>query len=255
MEASGPIHQEAHELLNTDLARIFDDPGPFVSLYLDVSAAQERARHRAELHWKNVRRELGDAGAPEAILELLDEEVLKGVGEGDTLAVIAGSGGVLHSGFQPDPPVRDVGRFGPLPYLAPLIEWRQSMPTHLVVTADRVGADIVAFVRDGRDIEVHLDGDDDVVHKSGKGGWSQRRYEQRTENTWEANAAAVAERLTKLVDRLNPRLVIGAGDVRALQLLMEDVPSRVADRFVTADGSRAADSSTDTLATDAVRLV
>ena len=34
-----------------------------------------------------------------------------------------------------------------------------------------------------------MQGDDDPIHKAKAGGWSQKRYQQRAENTWKANAA------------------------------------------------------------------
>jgi hypothetical protein len=66
------------------------------------------------------------------------------------------------------------------------------------------------------------------VRKSKPGGWSQRRYQDHAEHHWQATAKEVADRLAQLVDQVSPGLVAVAGDVRAVQLLREAAPDRVA---------------------------
>ncbi len=255
MESSGAAHKTAHETLGPDLLTLLEGSGPFTSVYLDVTAGVEQAMTRAMLHWKNARRELERDGAPASALDAIEEALPTSSGEGDTLAVIADAERVRYRGFQPEPPARDVHRVGALPYVAPLVEWRQSMPNHAVVLADRTGADIVAFLRDSADIERHIEGDTTNITKVHPGGWSQRRFQQRAENTWEANATDVARTVTELVDRLGVRVVAAAGDVRATQLLKDELPDRVTERLHLVQGSRAEDGSVDEVAHEVTRLV
>jgi hypothetical protein len=52
-------------MIPTDLARLFEMPGPFVSLYLDTTGNLTNPQVRVLLRWKNLRRELAHAGAPQ----------------------------------------------------------------------------------------------------------------------------------------------------------------------------------------------
>ena len=60
----------------------------------------------------------------------------------------------------------------------PLFEWRQSEPTHILLVADRVGADIIVVRHDSPEVQVEAGGDDFQIHKPNAGGWSQRRFQR-----------------------------------------------------------------------------
>jgi hypothetical protein len=218
------------------IAELLDHNGPFVSVYLDTTGNVVDAPERARLRWKNLRRELDDAGAPEAALAGIDPLVAEAHTEGDTLAVIAGPEGVLHHSHLPEPPARDLARFGSLPDLLPLLAWRQSQLPCVVVATDRVGADLLAVLPEALDRELQVQGEELHVTRSHPGGWSQRRFQQRAENRWEANAGAVAAALTRLADQVAPRLVVVAGDVRAVQFLRRQLPDRVGRLVEVVDG-------------------
>ncbi|MDQ1488750.1 MAG: hypothetical protein QOJ23_1264 [Actinomycetota bacterium] len=251
-----------------DIAAVFDGTGsdrsgPFVTVYLLTEAAVEQAAQQSELRWKTLRRQLVDAGAPEAALSAIDPLVPDAHHDGRTLAVVADSDGLRLARSEPEPPARDAGWVAALPRVGPLVEWAQSAVPHLVVLADRAGADIVVFSR-GSDATGSGDapvvpvgeesGDDPVLRKSKPGGWSQRRYQNRAENLWEQNAKAVADQVAALVDEIGARLVVVAGDVRALQLLRQHLPEPVAGLLREVDGSRAPGSGLDEIADDVVKL-
>jgi peptide subunit release factor 1 (eRF1) len=241
-----------------DIAATFDAPGPFVTVYLATEPAVEQAAQQSELRWKTLRKQLEASGAPEAALEAIDPLVPDAHHQGRTLAVVANATGALLVRQEPEPPARDLGRLASLPSVGPLLEWEQAALTHLVVLADRTGADIVVSTR-GDDGEVQtvdlVSSDDPHLRKSQPGGWSQRRYQNRAENLWDHNAKAVADQVTALVDEHGARLVIVAGDVRALEKLREHLPERVLGLLREVDGSRAAGTSVDELADEVVKLV
>src|SRR5919199_6150554 len=144
MESSGttpPGGQSPAEV--PDIAAAFDGPGPFVTVYLGTEGAVEQAAQRNELRWKTLRRELDEAGAPAEALAAIDPLVPDAHHLGRTLAVVADDGGVRLTRHEPEPPARDAGWVASLPRVGPLIEWAQSAIPHLVVLADRAGADIV----------------------------------------------------------------------------------------------------------------
>jgi hypothetical protein len=239
-----------------DIAGAFDGQGPFVTVYLGTEAAIEQAAQRNEQHWKAVRRKLEADGAPAAALAAIDPLVPDAHRQGRTLAVVADETGARLVRHEPEPPVRDAGWVAALPRVGPMIEWAQSVIPHLVVLTDRAGADIVVFTRRAaRTLSVGEDRTDEpVLRKSHPGGWSQRQYQQRAENQWEHNAKEVADRVASLADETGARLVVVAGDVRAVQLLEEHLPSRTRKLLKEVDGSRAPGAGIDEIADDVVKL-
>ncbi|MFP5317612.1 MAG: Vms1/Ankzf1 family peptidyl-tRNA hydrolase [Acidimicrobiia bacterium] len=236
----------------SDLAEVLQGPGPYFTVYLTTEAGIDNAAYRSEQRWKNLRGELADAGAPEEVLTAIDPLVGESHQQGQMLAVIADAEGVLHVEHGPQAPPRDRAVVGPVPPLLPLIAVRQGFPTHLTVLADRAGADITLH-RHGRP-ELHREagGDDFPIRRVSPGGWSQRRFQQRAENTWESNADDVAAEISSLVDRHKPRLIVLAGDVRAVEMLQKALPAAVAELVVVVDGGRSEDGSGDRFA-EAVR--
>jgi Bacterial archaeo-eukaryotic release factor family 2 len=239
---------------DADLAALAARPGPFATVYLTTDSEIANAAQRSEQRWKTLRAELVGQGAPEEVLSVIDPLVADAHRHGQCLSVVVPAGADPVVDHQPEPPRHDVGRWGPLPVLGPLIEWRQSAVPHVVVLTDRQGADLLGFRREGPDLLREVTGDDDPIRKSAPGGWSQRRYQQRAENTWEHNAANVADDVVELVDKIGAQLVVVAGDVRAVPLLREQLPGRVDDLVRVVDGGRSPDGSTDAVAAEATRL-
>ncbi len=226
-----------------DLADLVAATGPFVTVYLTTEADIDNAAHRSEQHWKALRRELADAGAPEEALAAIDPVVPDAHQQGQTLAAVATVAGLAHVEHGPEPPPRDRGSWAAVPALVPILEWRQSAPAHVGVLADRAGADIFLLRHDRPDVHREAGGDDDPLHRAKPGGWSQLRYQHRAENTWEHNADDVAAEITNLFDRAGARLVVVAGDVRAVQLIRDALPDRVLERLEVVDGGRSQDGS------------
>ncbi|HEX2848980.1 MAG TPA: Vms1/Ankzf1 family peptidyl-tRNA hydrolase [Acidimicrobiales bacterium] len=241
-----------------ELAAVLASPGPFATVYLSTPAAVENAAQIAEQPWRAARDELERAGAPAAVADAIGALVPGAHLEGRALAVVADSSGVLLTRREAEPIDRDVARWAPLPSLGPVLEWQQSRIPHLVVLADRVGADIALFLPDGATGLSSVggtDASDPLLHRSKPGGWSQRRFQERAENTWEANAAQVADRVATLAELTGARLVVVAGDVHAARFLTEHLPDRLADLVVEIEGQRAAGVDFDAVADDVVKLV
>ena len=241
-----------------DVAALFESPGPFVTVYLAIEPAVAQAAQQSELRWKSLRKELEAAGAPDGALEAVDPLVAEAHRWGRTLAAVCNRTGALLVRHEPEPPSRDLGRVANLPSVGPLLEWTQAAVPHLAVLADRAGADLITFAR-GDDGDVTTvgqpTGDDPNLRKTQPGGWSQRRYQTRAENLWEQNAKEVADQVTSLVDETGARLVVTAGDVRALEKLRQFLPERVAALVREVDGARSAGSGVDEIADDIVKLV
>jgi hypothetical protein len=184
-----------------------------------------------------------DQGAPNEVIAVIDPLVSDAHLEGEGLAVVVPAAGEPHVEHLPVAPTRDVARWGPLPLLAPLLDSHQRSVPHVLVLIDRLGADLQGVGRTTGNVEVVVDGDDHPIQRSKPGGWSQRRYQERVQNTWEQNAEQVAAAVVRLVERLDARVVMVAGDVRARQLLHDSLPDHVRALVRQLDGGRGRDGS------------
>jgi hypothetical protein len=226
MGTSEPLPSDAVEA--SDLAELVDRPGPFLSVYLNTERNVENAAQRSEKRWRTVRRDLEERDVPAGILDEIAALVPEAHLEGDGLAVIADAERILHVEHGPAFGPNDDAMWASAPRLLPIVRWRQSEPPYVVVMIDRTGADLFGFVRGLPDaIRGEVEGDHDEIRKVQAGGWSQRRYQQRAEDSWEQNAEKVAERVVRLAEDIRPVFVAVAGDVRAVQMLRDSLPKEV----------------------------
>ena len=215
-----------------DLAALFEHGGPFLTVYLTAEGAVEDAHRRNRLRWQALRDRLGDDQPSTRDVEaIVLETPLKGGG----LVVIATERDVIHVERTETPPRSDLGRWAALPSLIPLLAAREALVSHVDVAIDRRGANI-SLDTGGDGIEQEIEGREQPIRKVKPGGWSQRRFQQRAENTWRDNAANVADALARLVDVHDPRVVFVSGDLRAIELLRKSLPQRVLDRVQVLDG-------------------
>ncbi len=172
--------------------------------------------------WRNAHRLLAQAGWPSARLEALDELVAT-IRHDDaaTVVIVQDAHGRTFVELSTLPVDAAQVTVGDAPALVPVIERRQRTLPHIVVVADRAGADIVA-VHAGEPVEtLVVEGDTEFIHRSHPGGWSQHRFQQRAENTWERNADDVVAAVQAIAQRTGPVLIAVAGEVRATSLIMK----------------------------------
>jgi hypothetical protein len=236
-----------HAVHDDDLVEVVRGQAPFVSVYLRTEPDIENAAQRSEVRWRNLRGDLETAGVDDDVLEQIDALVPEAHLDGAGLAVIADAGGVRLVDHGPLRDTDDRAVVGDVPVLAPIVRWRQEQPTALVVLADRQGADVFALRRSDPDIERTVEGADQPIRKVGPGGWSQRRYQERAENTWEENAESVADVVHRLADRVEPRVIAIAGDVRAVTLLQGALRDELRSRVRVVAGERPWEGSGDAI--------
>lgn len=239
MESAEPIPEIDEP--GRDLAELVLDAGEFLSVLLTTDPAVENAAHRSEVRWKSLRSDLEQRGIPEEVLSAVDPIVPEAHLKGPQLEVVVRTSGaryVEHGGDRNEATEHDEGRWGWAPWLFPILSWRQATVPHLVVLIDRSGADLFAFRREAPAMHEEVDPPGEPLKRSKPGGWSQRRYQQRAENSWEKGAGDVAKELVRLVERFEPRIVIVAGDVRAVQFLREALPEEMDDLVRLVSGER-----------------
>ncbi|CAN5786456.1 Vms1/Ankzf1 family peptidyl-tRNA hydrolase [soil metagenome] len=209
---------------------------PFATVYLATEGALSDAGEVVQKRWKNLRRQLAGQGAPDAAQQAIEQLLEGSHAKGETLAAVANEQGVLFAAHLPELPEQDQAYVGSLPALAPFMAVTQALLPHIVVTIDRTGAEILAVLPETDDLHRDVEGKELHVTRSAPGGWSQRRFQQRAENRWKANASQVVEELAQLVDQTSPRLVVVSGDVRAVTSLRDQLPARVAELFAEVQG-------------------
>jgi hypothetical protein len=227
---------------------VFDATRPFATVCADVTHTTENADIGLDLRVRAVAERLTEQGAPEAVVEAVRGRLLEGNagGEAGTMKgralVIAADGSVVLDSALVDAPTREIAEWSPQPALLPVLRQLPGRVPHVVVVADRVGADITYMGPSGEiEEEEAVDGDGFQIRKVQVGGWAHHRYQHNAENKWIHNADDVASSITSMARRLSPRFVLVAGDIRARQILTDRASSVWADLVVTMDeGGRAA---------------
>jgi hypothetical protein len=202
----------------------YDGDGPVVSLYLSLAESATGYGGEAGLRWRALRESLRAQGVDDATLRPLDDLVTAAAVSGRTLAAFLRAG-VLESEELEACEAPDLATVGPLPSVVPLLRWRQQWVPYVVALVDRVGADLSAFRGAGPAVVTEVVvGPDDEIERNAPGGWSglaQARYQHRAEDSWAHNAAEVADHIARMVAQVEARLVLTAGDVRAVQELTD----------------------------------
>jgi Bacterial archaeo-eukaryotic release factor family 2 len=253
MESSEALPRDAVEA--TDLREIVRSAGPFLSLFLNTEQNVEKAAKRTSTRWKTIRSDLDDRGVSPQLLGEIDEIVPDAHQRGACLAAIGGTEQLLHVEHGPPVGPNDEATVGPLPLVRPIIRWRQSQPPYVVVLIDRTGADLFGVRRGSRDLHAEVEGEHDVIRKVKPGGWSQHRFQQRAEDSWEQNAEQVAGSVERIVLQTQPVFVAVAGDVRAVGLLRASLPKEIDDLVHAIEGERPWDGKGDPIPDEVDELV
>ena len=222
------------------LLPLYRQPGPFATAYIDVSRRTEDAAHRIALEWRQKRETLINQGASERVVAAMDNAVVEQqAGRGSpapcTQVVVAAAGRVLLNDECPRAWPDGRATWGALPDLLPMLSASPPQVSYLVARVDRVGADLIVYGR--RDVEVdEVRGGTYPIRKVAPGGWSQRRYQQRAENLWSANAHRVAEQVDRLARRHHTRVIVLSGDVRAKTALVDALSEESRAEVVEIEG-------------------
>lgn len=235
---------------------VYRRPGPFASVYLDVTRAHEEAAHRIELRWKDLAAELGEQGADADTVAAVEEVVLEPTGEpGPTgLAVIASAGQVVLARTLPDQPRHSIARWAPLPHVMPLLAQAPDQVAHVVVELGKTSATVLGVDRAGRAQTAASErGEEEDTHKPRGGAASHLGMQRRTEEQWKQNVRGFAATVEEAVSRLRAELLVVSGDVQARALLLDELGGRSRDIVVELDGPNPDDTTTGEGIDDEVR--
>ena len=210
--------------------------GTWTWAYVDASGDREDPQHLAALQRRKTEDALRSAGAGAEVIDTVMAELEETPGVPAPVAryVLVQDGELVLSevlpGHMHGP--ESVGH-GAVPDLVPLLAHRPLDVPFLVVEVGRGGGGYRAYRLghadhpEGRE-EQHVQGRTDTLHKFQGGGWSHLRWQHHTEEIWRENEAQVAEAINRAVERLSPRLIVIAGDIRARQLLVGELSKEAA---------------------------
>jgi len=247
----------------TFLDAVFAAPGPYATVCADVTHNTETADTELELRVRAVTEELTAQGAPALVVDAVRGHLLQ-ANDGGQIAtlrgralIVAADGSVVLDEALADSPREPVATWSPDPALLPVLRQLAGRVPHVIVIADRVGADVLVASGKGRQVEAEqVEGDTFHMRKVPVGGWSHNTYMHTAENQWEENAGKVAAAVHDVVTRDRSRFVLLAGDVRARQLIADKASQEVSEVLVTMDqGGRAAGADREVITARATELI
>ena len=229
------------------LKTLYGRPGPFASVYADLTRTTEDASKAAELRWRALRAELeaehAPAGMLRAIEQTIDEELLARRSEG--LVIFAADDEVVYRDRLPGPPRTPRATLAPLPDVLPYLVERGEKVPHLIAVVDRRGGEIDCVAADGGRRHIRVRGDEEFpIRKTKAGDWNQSRFQRSTENVWKANAKKVAHEIDRAAERCRAEAVLIAGDTRARTAVLDEVSEHVLEHTVETDKNTTVDDPT-----------
>ncbi|MFU8947805.1 Vms1/Ankzf1 family peptidyl-tRNA hydrolase [Mycetocola zhadangensis] len=210
------------------LAELWRREGKFSSVFIDANGLSDGPGQDAESRRRQVRDTLERAGAPEADLATVESILSEPTGVGGTVSrfLLVHNGEAVLDEVLAGPRVwPEITAYLSVPDLLPLVRYRQNDVVYLVVEASRGTADIHAY-RASHNAALHsanVEGRTDSLNKVQAGGWAHSRYQHHSEEIWKQNQSQLAAAIDDFVRQLRPRFVLLAGDVRAVQLLTEEL--------------------------------
>ena len=217
------------------LADVYRKPGPWVTIYTDASTGNVDSLHADDVRPENIASALEEAGATKddrkAVAEALRRSA-KGLPDPVARLIVVANGSVELDEFLPGPlALPEFTSVNEVPNLCPLLWHRPDDFAYVVAEVGRDGGEIHLRRANGLqdDSMTHIEGDTENLKKVPSGGWSQGRYQHRTENIWKANAADISGEIDKVVRSCRARLLVVAGDIRARNLVAEQLSEQSKD--------------------------
>lgn len=212
-------------------SELYKRPGPWCTVYIDASTGTADSLHADDLRPDNVKAVLTQAGASREDLKAVEgalRQSAKGIPDPVARLLLVRGGSVEFDEFLPGRLVMgEICAVEPAPNLAPLVRHRPEEFAYVVAEVGRDGGEIHLHraneQRPDGDATTSIEGSTENLKKIPGGGWAQGRYQHRTENVWRANAAEIAGEIDRVVRECRARLLLIAGDIRARNLVADQV--------------------------------
>ncbi|GGR36399.1 baeRF2 domain-containing protein [Streptomyces roseolus] len=227
--------------------------GPWASVYVTMGSADEASATRRELSWRELCRSLEEQGADDGTVDAVRTALERSSPDAEhrSLALFASEGRVVLECPLTHEPGRPDATWSALPHLSPLLELSGQEPACLVARVDRSGADLELHdVGRGRDLG-EVEGRDWPLHRASAGDWSVKHFDASVENTWEENAALVAEEIARTCGSVGAEVIVLAGGARECHAVRDALPAELRDvTTISEHGGRAAGADSAHLMAD-----
>lgn len=213
---------------------VYEAQGPFATVYLESRAPSEDAGDQVRLRWDALKRELADAGAHDEAIRALEDSILidditEVQAEGRVL-VANQDGLLLEEHWDAALGRGDHAVLGEPAELGPYIRERIRSVRALVAIADQEGAVVRRLVLTSSEV-LHEGAEESVsgsavesVHKPREGALSHKQIQRAADEAAKQNIRDVVERLSTVVDRWKPDVLVLAGEVQGRRRLQEELP-------------------------------
>ncbi|MFE1858536.1 baeRF2 domain-containing protein [Streptomyces anandii] len=238
---------------------LYEHPGPWASVYVDTSRRTEDTAHELHLTAQAMGRELSRQGADEPTCRAVEAAIedLRHSPDPHGRALFARGGTVVLDPQLARPPQGGSwAEWAPLPRVAPLLELAGEDPVAIVAYVDRKGADFELRSALGREKAGTVVGRQWPVHRTSSVDWSERHFQLKVENTWEHNAAEIADALSVCQEESGADLLIMVGDDRERHEVCDRLPKRLRNRVAESShgsGSRLLDEDVERIRDEHVR--
>ncbi|MGR6973774.1 baeRF2 domain-containing protein [Streptomyces cynarae] len=237
---------------------LYEHPGPWASVYVDTSRHTESTPHERSLTAQSLYRELAEQGADEPTCRAVQSAVedLAHSPEPHGRALFARAGEVVLDPPLAAPPQGSSALWASLPHTAPLLELANEEPVCVVAYIDRKGAEFELRGALGSREAGSVTGKQHPLHRTSSADWSVRHFQLRVENTWEHNAAEIADALAVCQEETGADLVVLVGEERERRSVHERLPRRLQDQVAETThgaGSRLLDEEVERIRTEHVQ--
>ncbi|MFF4960112.1 Vms1/Ankzf1 family peptidyl-tRNA hydrolase [Streptomyces sp. NPDC001222] len=237
---------------------LYEHPGPWASVYVDTSRHPESTVPELSPTAQALARWLAGQGADEPTCRAVREAVedLRHSPEPYGRAMFARAGEVVLDPPLLAAPPGSSAHWTPLPHTAPLLELAGEDPVCVVAYIDRKGAEFELRGALGSREAGQVTGQQWPLHRRGTADWSVRHFQLRVENTWEHNAAEIADALAVCEEETRADLVILVGEQHERHAVRERLPRRLTTRVAETShgvGSRLLDEDVERIRCEHVR--
>jgi hypothetical protein len=232
------------------IAQLLEDPGPFASVYVDVSRDMEDGNRVVELAARAACDSLLEQGAPSSVCDEIRDVLTTSlhVEAPASRAVVATDRGVVLDQVSRARTVHATATWAPLPDLGAWITDEDTRVPFLLALVDHEGGQVSVYrsSRHAADVTESVGSPDVHEHKFHGGGWAHLRYQHVAENAWMRNATEVAAEIERHARR-GIEMIILAGDPQSRSQVTEALGDVRAEVVQLESGSRAADGGDDAL--------
>jgi hypothetical protein len=209
-------------------ADLYRQQGPWCLAYIDASTGTVDSLEAADVRPDNVSNALAGLGASKEDLAAVEQAIQPATGEPSPVSrfVLVRDGAAVINELLPGPLAvperisRDI-----IPDLLPLLKHQPDEFPYVVaeVSRDEGQIRLQRAGRQGVDTSQHVHGTDENLKKVPGGGWAQGRFQHRTEDIWKRNADQVVQEIDRVMTDSHARLLVLAGDIRARQLVADQL--------------------------------